>query len=52
VQSEGERLIAEWLTAHGIAYRYDAKFRISVYPPDLQALDSLLTAKLRLFGHG
>ncbi len=28
VQSKGERLIADWLTAHGIAYRYDAKFRI------------------------
>lgn len=28
VQSQGERLIAEWLTAHGLAYRYDAKFRI------------------------
>jgi len=28
VQSEGERKIAEWLTAHGVAYRYDAKFRI------------------------
>ena len=28
VQSEGERCIAEWLTAHGITYRYDAKFRI------------------------
>ncbi len=28
VQSEGERRIAEWLTAHGMAYRYDAKFRI------------------------
>jgi hypothetical protein len=28
VQSEGERRIAEWLTAHGFAYRYDAKFRI------------------------
>ncbi|MCX7003269.1 MAG: hypothetical protein NTV22_08355 [bacterium] len=28
VQSKGERLIAEWLTAHGLAYRYDAKFRI------------------------
>jgi hypothetical protein len=28
VQSEGERRIAEWLTSHGIAYRYDAKFRI------------------------
>jgi hypothetical protein len=28
VQSQGERQIAEWLTAHGLAYRYDAKFRI------------------------
>ncbi len=28
VQSDGERRIAEWLSAHGIAYRYDAKFRI------------------------
>ena len=28
VQSQGERRIAEWLSAHGIAYRYDAKFRI------------------------
>lgn len=28
VQSEGERRIAEWLTDHGLAYRYDAKFRI------------------------
>ncbi len=28
VQSQGERRIAEWLTAHGLAYRYDAKFRI------------------------
>ena len=28
VQSEGERRIADWLTASGIAYRYDAKFRI------------------------
>ncbi len=28
VQSGGERRIAEWLTAQGIAYRYDAKFRI------------------------
>lgn len=28
VQSDGERRIAEWLTARGIAYRYDAKFRI------------------------
>lgn len=28
VQSEGERRIAEWLTGHGLAYRYDTKFRI------------------------
>jgi hypothetical protein len=28
VQSEGERRLADWLTAHGLAYRYDAKFRI------------------------
>ena len=28
VQSEGERRIAEWLTAHALTYRYDAKFRI------------------------
>lgn len=28
VQSEGERRIADWLTIHGVAYRYDAKFRI------------------------
>jgi len=28
VQSDGERRIAEWLTAHGLAYRYDAKYRI------------------------
>ena len=28
VQSEGERRVAEWLSVHGIAYRYDAKFRI------------------------
>jgi hypothetical protein len=28
VQSAGERRIADWLTAHGIVYRYDAKFRI------------------------
>ena len=28
VQSEGERKIADWLTNHGLAYRYDAKFRI------------------------
>ena len=98
VQSEGERRIAEWLTARGLAYRYDSKYRIipefqirphfylpeldvyieywgldtprykmsmykkqtlyqqegkrliSVYPKDLPALDSLLTAKLRLYG--
>jgi len=28
VQSEGERLIADWLAAHAIAYRYDQRFRI------------------------
>lgn len=28
VQSEGERRIALWLTGNGLAYRYDAKFRI------------------------
>jgi hypothetical protein len=28
VQSEGERLIANWLTAHCIVYRYDERFRI------------------------
>lgn len=28
VQSKGEKCIAEWLTAHGLAYRYDQKFRI------------------------
>ena len=28
VQSDGERLLADWLTAHHIAYRYDEKFRI------------------------
>lgn len=28
VQSEGERRIAEWLTATGLTYRYDAKYRI------------------------
>jgi hypothetical protein len=28
VQSAGERTIADWLTARGIAYRYDAKYRI------------------------
>lgn len=28
VQSEGERRIDDWLTAHSLAYRYDARFRI------------------------
>jgi hypothetical protein len=28
VQSDGERLIAEWLAAHRIPYRYDNRFRI------------------------
>ncbi|MBI2438876.1 MAG: hypothetical protein HYV36_08725 [Lentisphaerae bacterium] len=28
VQSDGERRIADWLMMRGIAYRYDAKFRI------------------------
>jgi len=28
VQSEGERRIADWLTAHSVTYRYDAKYRI------------------------
>ncbi len=28
VQSDGERLIANWLTAHNIAYRYDERYRI------------------------
>ena len=28
VQSDGERRIAEWLAARGIAYRYDARLRI------------------------
>lgn len=28
VQSEGEKRIADWLTAHGLTYRYDSKFRI------------------------
>ena len=28
VQSDGERRIAEWLSAEGIAYRYDERFRI------------------------
>jgi hypothetical protein len=28
VQSDGERLIAEWLTTNNISYRYDERFRI------------------------
>lgn len=28
VQSDGERLIADWLTAQNIAFRYDERFRI------------------------
>jgi len=28
VQSEGERRVAEWLTEHGLSYRYDAKYRV------------------------
>jgi hypothetical protein len=28
VQSDGERRIADWLAAHAIAYRYDARLRI------------------------
>ncbi len=28
VQSVGERRVADWLTAHGLAFRYDAKFRL------------------------
>lgn len=28
VQSQGERKLADWLTAHGLSYRYDAKFRM------------------------
>ena len=28
VQSDGEKRIAEWLTTHGITYRYDARLRI------------------------
>ncbi len=28
VQSDGERLLADWFTAHHIGYRYDEKFRI------------------------
>lgn len=56
VQSEGERRIAEWLAAHGLAYRYDAKYRIIgefQIRPDfyLTKLDGLLAEKLRLFGY-
>ena len=28
VQSDGERIIAEWLSTHGIVFRYDNRFRI------------------------
>lgn len=28
VQSDGERRIADWLAAHGLAYRYDERYRI------------------------
>lgn len=28
VQSQGERRIADWLTAHAVTYRYDNKYRI------------------------
>jgi len=28
VQSAGERLIADWLTAHNVAFRYDERYRI------------------------
>jgi len=28
VQSDGERLIADWLTAHRVAYRHDERYRI------------------------
>lgn len=28
VQSDGERMIADWLTTHHIAYRYDERYRI------------------------
>lgn len=28
VQSEGERLIADWLTTHNLAFRYDERYRI------------------------
>ena len=99
VQSDGERLIADWLAAHNLAYRYDERYRIlsghairpdfylpeldlfieywgmdtadykigmlkkqqlyqqegkrlvSLYPADKPRLDSILRAKLALFGH-
>ena len=43
VQSEGERRLANWLTTHGLTFRYDAKFRMiaefqirpDFYLPDL-----------------
>jgi hypothetical protein len=28
VQSDGERRIANWLSTHGLAYRYDERYRI------------------------
>lgn len=99
VQSDGERLIADWLAARNLAYRYDERYRIlsghavrpdfylpeldlyieywgmdtadykigmlkkqqlyqqegkrliSLYPADKPRLDSVLRAKLALFGH-
>jgi len=99
VQSDGERLIADWLLNHGIAYRYDERFRIlsghairpdfylpeldiyveywgmdtadykigmfkkqqlyqqegkrliSLHPSDKPRLDTVLLAKLALFGY-
>ena len=98
VQSDGERLIADWLSAQNVAYRYDERFRIlsghavrpdfylpeldiyieywgmdtadykigmlkkqqlyqqegkrlvSIYPADKPRLESILRAKLSLFG--
>ena len=98
VQSDGERLIADWLATHNTAYRYDERFRIlsghairpdfylpeldiyieywgmdtadykigmlkkqqlyqhegkrliSLHPPDKPRLDTVLRAKLALFG--
>jgi hypothetical protein len=99
VQSDGERLIADWFAAHNIAFRYDERFRIlsghavrpdfylpeldvyveywgmdtadykigmlkkqqlyqhegkrliSIFPADKPRLDSVIRAKLSLFGH-